>query len=209
MRVRATCIDSGGHHAERVYAFARARRNRRVFATKGAGGARPIWPKRASKGGVKGAESVFIVGVDTAKDAVYGRLRIKQPGPGYIHFPAEEAFDDAYFEQLTSESVVTRYREGRPYRVWVLPKGKRNEALDTFVLALAALKALPFRLDRYTAPSDLSDGDTTPAQPVVVQRPPIANAGYDAPEPGAAPHRGQRPRPRQSAWLGQKGGWLR
>ena len=144
LRIKATCIDSGGHHAERVYAFARARRNRRVFATKGVGGAKPIWPKRASRGGAKGGEQVFIIGVDTAKDATYGRLRIKQPGPGYIHFPADDAFDQAYFDQLTAESVVTRYREGRPYRVWVLPKGRRNEALDTYVLAMAALKSLPF-----------------------------------------------------------------
>lgn len=144
LRIRAACVDSGGHHAERVYAFCRDRRNRRVYATKGASGARKIWPVRASRGGVKGAEQVFIVGVDTAKDAIYGRLRIKEPGPGYIHFPDDEAFDEAYFDQLTSESVVTRYREGRPYRVWVLPKGRRNEVLDTLVLALAALKSLPF-----------------------------------------------------------------
>jgi phage terminase large subunit GpA-like protein len=198
LRVRATCIDAGGHHAERVYAFARARRNRRVFATKGAGGARPIWPKRASKGGVKGAETVFIVGVDTAKDAVYGRLRIKQPGPGYIHFPADEAFDDAYFAQLTSESVVTRYREGRPYRVWVLPKGKRNEALDTFVYALAALKALPFRLDRVetTETAEQPDQSTpAPAPPAHV----IA-AEQRRPDP-PPPKRPPVHIPRRSGWL--------
>jgi len=144
LRIKAACVDSGGHHAERVYAFCRDRRTRRVFATKGASGPRPIWPKHASRGGAGGAQQVFIVGVDTAKDAIYGRLRIQKPGPGYIHFPQDDGFDDAYFAQLTSESVVTRFREGRPYRVWVLPKGRRNEVLDTFVLALAALKSLPF-----------------------------------------------------------------
>lgn len=143
LRIRSACIDTGGHHAERVYAFCRSRRGRRVFPTKGAPGARAIWPKNASRAGAKGADQVFIIGVDTAKDAIYGRLRIKTPGPGFIHFPAGEAFDDSYFAQLTAESVVTRYREGRPYRVWVLPKGRRNEALDTMVLALAAMKALP------------------------------------------------------------------
>jgi phage terminase large subunit GpA-like protein len=33
--------------------------------------------------------------------------------------------------------VQTRFKEGRPYRVWVLPPGKANEALDTAVYALA------------------------------------------------------------------------
>lgn len=210
LRVRATCIDSGGHHAERVYAFARARRNRRVFATKGAGGARPVWPKRASKGGVKGAEQVFIVGVDTAKDAIYARLRIKAPGPGHIHFPADEAFDENYFDQLTSEQVVTRYREGRPYRVWVLQKGKRNEALDTMVLALAALKSLPFRLDRLSPAALDADGIAITAAPAAasVQAAEVAPA-YEAPEPGHVPNRNPRSKPRPGGWLAPRSGWLR
>ncbi|WP_287291580.1 terminase gpA endonuclease subunit [Mesorhizobium sp.] len=42
----------------------------------------------------------------------------------------------------TSESVVTRYKEGRPYRVWTVPNGKRNEALDCRVYAYAARQSL-------------------------------------------------------------------
>jgi phage terminase large subunit GpA-like protein len=145
-------IDTGGHHAAQVLSFCRTRRARGVMAIKGAAGPRPIWPKRASRGGAKGAEQVFIVGVDTAKDAIYARLRITKPGPGFVHFPAADGFDDAYFEQLTAEKVVTRYKQGRPYRVWELKKaGARNEALDTFVYALAALKAMSLRLDRIMA----------------------------------------------------------
>lgn len=152
LRARAGCIDTGGHHAAQVLSFCRTRRARGVMAIKGAAGPRPIWPKRASRGGAKGSEQVFIVGVDTAKDAIYARLRITKPGPGFVHFPAADGFDDAYFEQLTAEKVVTRHRQGRPYRVWELKKaGARNEALDTFVYALAALKAMPLRLDRIVA----------------------------------------------------------
>lgn len=200
LRIRATCIDSGGHHAEAVYRFCRARRGRRVFATKGAPGARPVWPKRASRGGVKGADQVYIVGVDTAKDAIYARLRIAQPGPGYIHFPSDDGFAQDYFDQLTVEQVVTRYREGRPYRVWTKPASARNEALDTFVLALAAMKSLPMRLDRMAtrsteAPAEQDvelDQTPTPAVPPV--------------EPRAQPRPARRPPP---GWLGQRTGWLR
>jgi phage terminase large subunit GpA-like protein len=44
---------------------------------------------------------------------------------------------------LTTERVVTRFEKGRPIRSWQ-PKrdGERNEALDTFVYALAALHGL-------------------------------------------------------------------
>ena len=69
---------------------------------------------------------IFVIGVDAAKDAIYGRLRITKPGPGYIHFPIGDAFDQEYFEQLTSEQVLTRKREGRPFRIWVLPAGRRS-----------------------------------------------------------------------------------
>ena len=88
-----------------------------------------------------------MVGVDTAKDTIYARLRFPEPGAGYIHFPVGGAFDAEYFAQLTAEEVQTRYSEGRPYRVWLLPDGKRNEVLDTMVYALAARTALPYRLD--------------------------------------------------------------
>jgi phage terminase large subunit GpA-like protein len=146
LRIRAACIDSGGHHANAVLSFCRIRRGRVVLPIKGISGPRPIWPKRASK--TKTRDTVFMIGVDTAKDTIYGRLRIQKPGSGYIHFPVGGAFDQVYFEQLTSEVVQTRHKEGRPYRVWVLPPGKRNEALDTFGYALAARSAIPVRLDR-------------------------------------------------------------
>ena len=135
--VSAAAIDSGGHHTQAVYAFVKERARRRVNAIKGmAGSGRPIWPKRASKNN-KGRINLFLVGVDTAKDSVYSRLRITEPGPGYCHFP--EGRDPAWFEQLTAETVVTKYIKGFPTRVWQKRPSVRNEALDCRVYAYAAL----------------------------------------------------------------------
>ena len=111
-----------------------------------------------------------MIGVDTGKDVIYSRLRIPKPGPGYIHFPIGGAFDAEYFAQLTSEAVQTRFKEGRPYRVWVLPDGRRNEALDTAVYALAARHATRIRLDL----------------PLVSHKPRSAPSP-EAPPPGAPP----------------------
>ena len=151
LRTRACCIDMGGHHTAEVLNYAKAFRREGVFAIKGMSGPRPVWPKRGTRSKTH-AMPFYGVGVDTAKDAIYGRLKIRlgdqeEMRPGYVHFPALDGFDQAYFDQLTAEQVMTRYREGRPYRVWVLPKGKRNEALDTFVYALAARIATNARLD--------------------------------------------------------------
>jgi phage terminase large subunit GpA-like protein len=144
IRIKAACIDSGGHHAEAVMRFCRDRARRRVYAIKGFGGAgKPIWPVRASR--AKTRDLVYMVGVDTAKDTIYARLQIGEPGPGYCHLPADPAtgYDPGWVDQLTAEQKVTRYKDGREYAVWYLPKGRRNEALDCRVYALAAMKALP------------------------------------------------------------------
>src|SRR3954465_11247207 len=79
---------------------------------------------------------------------LYARLRIAEPSPGYIHFPTEDGFGPDYFEQLTAERREMRKRMGQPYTVWVLPEGKRNEVLDTFVGALAVRRSLPRRIEQ-------------------------------------------------------------
>lgn len=162
IRTQATAIDSGGHHAEAVLKFCRERFRRRVYAIKGMGGqGKPIWPLRASK--TKTRDSVFMVGVDTAKDAIYARFKIKPSDEdgefrqaGACHLPdnPETGYDDDWMEQVTSEQRMTRYREGRPYTVWVLPKGKRNEALDCRVYATAAMKAVPKAAKRAAPPPE-------------------------------------------------------
>jgi phage terminase large subunit GpA-like protein len=144
--------------SNQVLTYCRNRRSRGVLPIKGIAGPRPVWPIRASR--TRSDARIFMVGVDTARDVIYGRLRIKKPGPGYVHFPIGGAFDAEYFAQLTSEVVQTRYREGRPYRVWVLPDGRRNESLDTAVYALAARSATRIRLD--LLPRPLPPAPSTP-----------------------------------------------
>ena len=84
---------------------------------------------------------LFIIGADTGKEIVYGRLQIPDPGPGYCHFPMH--YDEDYFDQLTAEQCITRFTKGVARRVWELKKGKkRNEALDLFYGNFAAMKIL-------------------------------------------------------------------
>jgi hypothetical protein len=56
------------------------------------------------------------------------KLKVATPGPGYCHFPI--AYQQEFFNQLTSEEVRTRFVRGHPVRYWFKPSGKRNEALD-------------------------------------------------------------------------------
>jgi phage terminase large subunit GpA-like protein len=145
LRVAAFGIDFGGNHGAQVLAFCRVRKGRRIFACKGIAGPRPIWPGRATRS--KQNDPLYLIGVDTAKDAIYSRLLIDPPEPGtrkpgFIHFPVGENFGPEYFDQLNAERRQVHKRMGQPVVRWV-PIRERNEALDTFVGALAMRKGLP------------------------------------------------------------------
>lgn len=133
--VSAACIDTG-FHTQKVYEFAGPRFRRGVYAIKGTSRpGTPIWSRKPSKQD-KGRVRLFTIGVDAAKDLIYQRLGQTTEGPGYCHFPVGRDF--TYFEMLTAEKVKTRYSKGFPQRVYELPGGKRNEALDCRVYAYAA-----------------------------------------------------------------------
>jgi len=104
IEVMATCIDSGGHHTQAVYGFAKARLGRRVWATKGEsarfGQRNPVWPTKKPSRRTKATFRPVMLGVNAAKDVIRQRLHIEKPGPGYMHFPADR--DIGYFAQLTS-----------------------------------------------------------------------------------------------------------
>jgi phage terminase large subunit GpA-like protein len=65
-----------------------------------------------------------------------------------LHF--YRTVDADYFEELTAEKQVLRYKNGYPQRVWVKKNNVRNEALDELVYAYAALHRLYQLYDRRT-----------------------------------------------------------
>lgn len=137
--IEAACIDSGGHNTQAVYDFVVSRKRRRVWAIKGmAGAGRLAWPKKANRT-PKSRANVFIVGVDTIKSVLYGRLgKVSEPGPGYIHLPQDADAD--FCKQLTSEKSLTKYVRGRPSVVWEpREKGAAQEAQDCWVYGYAAM----------------------------------------------------------------------
>jgi phage terminase large subunit GpA-like protein len=156
LKIRQMAVDSGGHHSHSVYLYARERVAQGVVATKGSSRRdQPIinkgspvdinWRGRLHKRGGK----VFSVGTDTAKTTLYGRLRHNDRGAGYIHF--SDGADEDYFAQLTAEKQSVKTVKGFQVKEWVKTSGQRNEALDCFVYAYAALQLLLRRYDRRTA----------------------------------------------------------
>lgn len=138
----ATCIDSGGHHTDEVYRFAKDRLNRRIFAIKGMGGAGVPYIRNPSKNN-RVKTNLFIIGVDAGKTSIYQRLEVKTTGPNYCHFPSnpEAGYDENYFKGLTAEKKVVRFVKGHLKEYWEIKdkEHKRNEPLDLRNYALAAL----------------------------------------------------------------------
>lgn len=133
--IKAAAVDTGGHHTQAVYKFCKPRLGRRIFAIKGVGGeGKPIVGRPSTNNHIKC--KLFPIGVDTAKETVYSRLKIKEIGAGYCHFPKH--YNDEYFAMLTAEKVVRKYHKGFHRREWIKVR-PRNEALDCRVYALAAL----------------------------------------------------------------------
>jgi phage terminase large subunit GpA-like protein len=144
MIIRSTCIDSGGHFTRSVYNYAKTRAGHRVFAIKGVGGEGKPIVGRPSKNNI-GKVPLYPVGVDTAKELFYARLKMTEFGPGYCHF--HDRLDEEHFKQLTAEKQVIRYHKGYPKRGWIKTR-TRNEALDCQIYAIAALSILNVDLDK-------------------------------------------------------------
>ena len=138
--VAITVIDSGGHHTDSVYRYVKPRVGQRVYAIKGSSSAgHPIATRSSGKS--KAGAALWLVGTDSAKDLIHGRMRKEEPGAGFMHFSTK--LDEEYFMQLTAERPVPTYRKGVPVREWrVVPKGRRNEAFDLAVYGVAALRIL-------------------------------------------------------------------
>lgn len=153
---------------------------------------------------MKGGVNLWPYGADTAKGSLYARLRLEEPGPGFVHFPT--GLPDEFYEQLTAERRVTRYLRGQPRVEWVLERGRRNEALDCAGMADAAaesfgLSRAPWdKLEQLRNPShkDLFAGGDAAA----AQRPEAdgaANAAADAP-PAHVRTSGQPEKPARRPW---------
>jgi phage terminase large subunit GpA-like protein len=138
LNIACVCVDSGGHHTQMVYEYCSKRAVRGVFAIKGVSqAAKPLIGRPSKNNRYK--LRLYPVGSDTAKEVIYSRLRIMEPGAGYFHFPMER--DREYFLQLTAEKQVLRFVKGVSKREWIKTRS-RNEVLDCTVYALAAFKLL-------------------------------------------------------------------
>ena len=170
--IKLAAVDSG-YNTTFVYDFCAKRQW--TVAIKGVEGlGRPLIEderKRKARLRVKRKRGVHVepLGVDQGKALIYSRLKIQTAGAGYIHFPQEAAFDDEYFNQLTAEKLVMKVKGTRPFHMWVKTRA-RNEALDCFLYALAALRLLAVDLSRYEPSAGALPAAPKPKRRLIVRK---------------------------------------
>lgn len=152
MKIAITCIDSGGHFTQEVYAGCKARQGKRVFAIKGQGGDSIPFIKPPTKVALNGQRRtvwLYTIGVDSGKATIMQNLKVETPGARYCHFPKGKGYDERFFNGLLSEKMTLTSSGGINKWKWEkIPGHERNEALDCRNYALAGLKILNPDLDQ-------------------------------------------------------------
>ena len=121
------------------------RKQKNIFGIKGMRGMGiPLLYKVSANNSEK--VKLFILGVNAGKETIMSRLQIKEPSPGYCHFPKDidKGYDEEYFKGLTSEQrVIKSKRNGEKELIWVKKSNSvRNEPLDIRNYATAAVELL-------------------------------------------------------------------
>jgi phage terminase large subunit GpA-like protein len=141
MRIAATMVDSG-FLTDVVYRWVRARPGGRVYAYKGVDNARdPV--QRALRPNREGIRLVTC-NPTKLKDVLFRRLARRTVGPGYLHIGTAEqtGADDLYLHQYGAEKKTVDFVKNVPVPRYVRLASRRNEAIDLYVMNLAALRNL-------------------------------------------------------------------
>lgn len=148
-----TCVDSGGHYTQEVYAACRERQNKRVFAIKGKGGEGIPFVGVPTRVALKDNKRItcwlYTIGVDAGKSKIMSSLKVQEAGVNYSHFPrGDRGYDITFFSGLLSEKLTLTHTVRGDRWVWEkLPGHQRNEALDCRNYANAAFRIINPDLD--------------------------------------------------------------
>jgi phage terminase large subunit GpA-like protein len=155
MRAVHCAVDTGGHFTSEAYEYCRKYSREGVVAIKGSSdrAAPPLgrgkkvdttFRGRTIRNGV----TLYQLGVHSLKRTVYSRLKLEEPGPGFVHF--DDATTEEYLQGLTCERLQPRYVKGFQILEWKKPSGARNEPLDLKAYCLAMLELVRRRYNRAT-----------------------------------------------------------
>ena len=187
--ISLACIDSGGHRTQEVYAF--CARNKRIVPIKGFTSKtsqqdpfiRGMSMANISAIGLgTGRVGLYSIGSITGKDYLLRDLTETVSGNRVCVWTDDDAaaYTPTYFDELTAERKIETRNGAR----WELMPGRRNEALDCRVYAMAAFEILA---GRKLETASLLRVDPGPAAPNPVPKPDHSGSKVSAPQPTPKP----------------------
>ncbi|MFZ9959599.1 MAG: phage terminase large subunit family protein [Candidatus Limnocylindrus sp.] len=175
LRAQFCAVDTGGHFTGEAYDYCRRHARDGVVAIKGSSQRNaPVLGKPSQQDvsfrgrTIRNGITLYMIGTHTIKRTIYSRLKIDEPGPGYVNF--DNATTEQYLQGLTCERLQPRYVKGFQVLEWVKPSGARNEPLDLLVYCLAMLELLKRRYNRATMWDQLAAQAAGPPPAPVVER---------------------------------------
>lgn len=159
--IKIVAVDSGGHHTQEVYKWAKGKDPRRVMIVKGSSSKSPKaildstsmieMNLRGKK--LKTGLKLWILGTSIAKSEFYGWLKNNPPTEseahkgfpsGFCHYPS---YPEKFFQGICSEQLVSKKVNGYTHYYWE-KVFDRNEPLDLHVYNRAA--AAQAGIDRFS-----------------------------------------------------------
>lgn len=145
--IDAALVDSGdGNATQHVYDFCAPRGDRKIYALKGRGGPHPVLKLSTTRSRRRRGVALWLVGVDQLKTDLMTTL--PWPMDRDKSFRFSNGLDEEYYRQLTSEKRRIKNMKGRMVPVFEPVHGRRNEALDCAVYAMAARHLCRFDFDK-------------------------------------------------------------
>lgn len=197
MLIDCVGVDSQ-YQTEEVFKFCQTRlgMGRRVYPVRGGTETgQPFVPASPTRGNAYKVP-LYTLCTDTGKGALYSRLLLRDPGPGYVHFPNWTKGAPEFFQQLVAEKRIRKWLNGRSTGHWIKIRD-RNEELDKAVYALAAL----YIRGGGRAPMWLGTEAAKYSKPPEGPHPPAP------PEPGQVQIPAEMLRPRRGNWVTGGGRW--
>lgn len=212
VRIRSCMIDAGYLPTTVVYPFVKGRQLRGIYASNGVKRARQVLV-RASRKNRQGVKP-WTISTFHYKQTLFRRLKVGRPGAvGYMNFcqPTLTGADAEFFAQFAGEMAVRKLVGGQ-IEVEYKQVRNRNEAIDLYVMAMAALDALGDGVKKRLAAmartwstppgSEPVEGDSEGEAEDVESGP--TEEGTEAPSRSVNPAWPMRPRGRRGGWAG---GW--
>lgn len=168
VKIDAMGID-GGAYTDDVWEWAEKHPYSRVIVTKGATSQnappmkRMAFDRKSDRKARRRQRQGWIVGVSGLKGEFYARLGVQDPDTrGHCRFAA--GLGDEFYRQITAEvREIKRSPSGTMVSRWVLSEpGRRNEALDTMLIAEAAARLKTWH---YMSPEQWSELEGARAGP--------------------------------------------